>query len=96
MHVISIKPLRDFWANHQEARTVLTDWFRLIESQEFANFTAVKRTFNTVDYVAPFTVFDVGGNKYRVITDIHYNRKKVYIRYVLTHAEYDRNKWKVK
>ncbi|OTP80603.1 hypothetical protein PAMC26510_01395 [Caballeronia sordidicola] len=56
----------------------------------------MKRTFNTVDYVAPFTVFDVGGNKYRVITDIHYNRKKVYIRYVLTHAEYDRNKWKVK
>ncbi|WP_256927493.1 type II toxin-antitoxin system HigB family toxin [Caballeronia sordidicola] len=91
-----MSPLRDFWGNHPEAQKVLKDWFKVLESQEFANFTEVKRTFNTVDYVAPFTVFDVGGNKYRVITDIHYNRKKVYIRYVLTHAEYDRNKWKVK
>jgi mRNA interferase HigB len=96
MHIISMSPLRDFWGNHPEAQNVLKDWFKVLESQEFANFIALKRTFNTVDYVAPFTVFDVGGNKYRVITDIHYNRKKVYIRYVLTHAEYDRNKWKVK
>ena len=38
--------------------------------------------------------FDIGGNKYRLIAAIHYNRKKVYIRHVLTHAEYDRDRWK--
>lgn len=48
----------------------------------------------SADKVGKFTVFDIGGNKYRLIAAIHYNRKKVYIRHVLTHAEYDRGKWK--
>ncbi|TMI36703.1 MAG: type II toxin-antitoxin system HigB family toxin, partial [Betaproteobacteria bacterium] len=47
----------------------------------------------SADYVPPYTIFDVGGNKYRIVTAIHYNRRKVYIRHVLTHAEYDR--WSV-
>ena len=48
----------------------------------------------SADYVDPFMVFNIGGNKYRLIAVIHYNRRKVYIRQVLTHAEYDRDKWK--
>jgi len=47
-----------------------------------------------VTLIGKFTVFDIGGNKYRLIAAIHYNRKKVYIRHVLTHTEYNRNKWK--
>jgi len=47
-----------------------------------------------VDKVGKFTVFDIGGNKFRLIAVIHYNRKKVYIRHVLTHVEYDSDKWK--
>ena len=47
-----------------------------------------------MDKVGKFTVFDLGGNKYRLIAAIHYNRGKVYIRHVLTHAEYDQDKWK--
>ena len=47
-----------------------------------------------VKLIGKFTVFDIGGNKYRLITAIHYNRKKVYIRHVLTHTEYNREKWK--
>lgn len=47
-----------------------------------------------MDKVGKFTVFDIGGNKYRLITAIHYNRKKIYIRRVLTHAEYDHSNWK--
>ena len=42
------------------------------------------------------TVFNIGGNKARLITALHYNRRKVYIRAVLTHAEYDAGKWKEK
>jgi mRNA interferase HigB len=44
--------------------------------------------------VDDLTIFNIGGNKYRLITSIHYNRQKVYVRHVLTHAEYDEGKWK--
>lgn len=54
----------------------------------------IHRVFGSVDKVGKFTVFDIGGNKYRLIAAIHYNRKKVYIRQVLTHAEYNRDRWK--
>jgi len=61
---------------------------------DFGSFADLKRVFRSVDKVGKFTVFDVGGNKYRLIAAIHYNRKKVYIRHVLTHAGYDQDKWK--
>ena len=59
-------------------------------------FSELQTTFSrsAVDKVGKYTVFDVGGNKYRVITVIHYNREKVYIRAVLTHAQYDKEAWK--
>ena len=50
--------------------------------------------FATADQVGKLTVFNVGGNKVRVIAAIHYNRKRIYIRAVLTHDEYDRGRWK--
>ena len=52
------------------------------------------RVFASADNVEGLTVLDIGGNKFRLITSIHYNRRKVYIRAVLTHAEYDRGTWK--
>jgi mRNA interferase HigB len=52
----------------------------------------VKAVYAAADQAGPYTIFDIGGNKWRLITAIHYKRKKVYIRYVFTHAQYDR--WK--
>ena len=60
----------------------------------FTDFSHLRSTFPSVDQVGVFTVFNIGGNKYRLITTIHYNRGKVYIRDVLTHAEYNRGNWK--
>ncbi len=65
-----------------------------MEKQVFADLNSLRATFGSTDYVEPFTVFDIGGNKFRLIAAIHYNRSKVYIRHVLTHEEYDRGKWK--
>lgn len=90
MRVISRRALRDFWELHPPAAEPLAAWFRLVERSKFTDFSTLKRTFGAADYVAPFTVFDVGGNKYRIITAIHYNRERVYIRHVFTHSEYDR------
>jgi len=60
----------------------------------FRNFVDLRQTFPSADVVGKFTVFDIGGNKVRLIAAIHYNRGKLYIRHVLTHEEYDRGNWK--
>jgi mRNA interferase HigB len=61
---------------------------------DFANFAELKAMFGSVDHVDGLTVFDVGGNRYRLIAAIHDNRRKICIRNVLTHPENDRGAWK--
>jgi mRNA interferase HigB len=90
VHVISRKALEAFWMKHPAAQTTLEAWYRIVHGLSPVTFSEIKRTFNSADYVAPYTVFDVGGNNFRVIAVIHYNRQKLYIREVFTHVEYDR------
>ncbi len=90
MHIISRKKLNEFAVGYPEVKTA----FQLIKQSHFNSFAEVKQIFSTADQVGKLTVFNIGGNKVRLITAIHYNRKKVYIRAVLTHSEYDLNKWK--
>ena len=94
MHVLAKPVLIEFWTKHPAAEKPLQVWYRLMESQVFRDFNHLKETFSSADYVDGLTVFDISGNKFRLITAIHYNRRKVYIRDVLTHTEYDRNAWK--
>ena len=91
MRVISNKALFDFAAIHPEGSTPLQAWRKIIEASSFNNFAELKRAFNATDKVGDFYVFDIGGNKYRLIAAIHFNRKMVFIRHVFTHREYD--KW---
>jgi mRNA interferase HigB len=72
----------------------LSHWYEIVSKTDFASFAALRTTFPSADQVGKFTVFNIGGNKYRLISAIHYNRKKVYIRHVLTHAEYSRDRWR--
>ena len=90
MHVISKHALIAFWLKHPTARAPLEAWYRLIKTGNYFNFNELKRTFNSADYVSPYVVFDVGGNNFRVISALHYDRQKLYIRDVFTHTEYDR------
>ena len=94
MHIISKKRLREFWEENPRAKSALEAWYQVAEAVEWQSFAEVRQTFNTVDQVGRFTVFDIGGNKYRLIAVIHFNRGKLYVRHVLTHAEYDEGKWK--
>jgi mRNA interferase HigB len=94
MHVISEKLLRDFWRSHPQAETPLRAWLRVAEHADWQNFADVRANYAAADQVGKFTVFNIGGNKYRLITAIHFNRGKVYVRMVLTHADYDRGGWK--
>jgi mRNA interferase HigB len=95
MHVISRRKLREFWTIHPDARVALERWYKLARKAEWESFDEVRVVFGRrVDRVGKLVVFDIGGNKYRLIAAIHYNRGTVFVRYVLTHAEYDRGEWK--
>lgn len=94
MHIITRKRLNDFADRFPETATALEHWYRIVKRNDFASFTEVKQHFASADQVGKLTVFNIGGNKVRLIAAIHYNRKKVYLRAVLTHQEYDAGKWK--
>jgi len=90
MHVIAKKALEDFWKIHPTAKASLEVWYKVVSRSRFANFSEVREAFRSADYTAPYTIFDIGGNTFRLIAVIHYNRQKVYIRQLFTHPEYDR------
>jgi len=95
MHVISLKKLREFWEHHPNAEKPSRAWHQIAENAQWDNFDDVRSVFGKrVDRVDKFVVFDIGGNKYRLIAVIHYNRQKVYVRHVLTHSDYDFGTWK--
>ncbi len=96
MRVISKRPIREFWERHSESKPALEEWFRKVGQIQVTSFPELRRAFNSVDYVDGYTLFDVGGNKYRIATVIHYDKQRIYVRQVMTHAEYDRNYWRKK
>lgn len=69
-------------------------WFKMIKVTRYSNFAELRRTFPSADQVGNLTVFNISGNKYRLIAAVHYNRQKVYIRHVLKHSDYDKVKWR--
>jgi mRNA interferase HigB len=96
MHVLAKPALVAFWTVHPDAEQPLTDWYNLMRRQTFASFSDLRATFSTADYVGGLTVFNIGGNKYRLIADVRYDQQRTYIIGVLTHAEYDQGRWKRK
>jgi mRNA interferase HigB len=94
MHVITRKRLNDFAGTYPETANALANWYRRMKSNDFSSIEEVRELFPSADKVGKLTVFNIGGNKIRLVAAIHYNRKKVYIRAVLTHEEYDEGKWK--
>lgn len=77
-----------------QAATALEAWYRLMKSSEPRDFAAMTGIFPATDKVGSHHVFNIGGNKIRLIAIIHYQAKRVYIREVLDHDDYDKGKWK--
>jgi mRNA interferase HigB len=94
MHIISRARLSEFWEKHSNAQTSLRLWYKLTSVAEWQNLVELRQTFPPADKVANFTVFNIGGNNYRLITLVDYEYQKVFIRHILTHAEYDKDDWK--
>ena len=94
MHVITRKRLNEFAEKHPGTRSSLARWYAIIKKGRFLNFARLREVFPHADQVGKFTVFNIRGNKVRLIAALHYNRNKIYIRHVLTHEEYNAGKWK--
>lgn len=94
MKIISNRALRAFAAVHPQAEAPLQGWRRVIEKNQFANWAELKCTFNAIDKVGELVVFDIGGNKYRLIAYIRFEKQVVYVKAVLTHGEYDKGAWR--
>jgi len=94
MHIITRKRLVDFAFKHPDCASALDAWYRIVKHSTLSNFAELRAIFPSADQVEGLTVFNIGGNKVRLIAAIHYNSQRLYIRYVLTHKEYDKNKWK--
>ena len=94
MRIISRSRLLSFARLHGDAKAALDTWYKLAKQAQWSSLADVRRTFNSADVVGNFTVFNIKGNQYRLIVDIQYQTQKIYVKYVLSHSEYDTNDWK--
>ena len=96
MHIISQKRLRDFWQRpgNAEAESPLRSWFQAVKNARWQSPADVRATYRSADFVGNKVVFNIGGNKYRLIAVIDFEGHKVFLRHVLTHTEYDKGHWK--
>ncbi|MDI1317795.1 type II toxin-antitoxin system HigB family toxin [Flavobacterium sp.] len=93
MRIVTFKRIKEFSEKHPDAETPLNLWYHNVSSKEWNSLNDIRNDFNTVDYVGNNRfVFNIKGNAYRLIAIISFNAKKVYIRFIGTHAEYDKIK----
>jgi mRNA interferase HigB len=98
MHIISRKMLLEADRKHSGLGVPLDAWYRTASSAKWKNLEEVRRTYSHADGVPAgekvYTVFNISGNSYRLVTEIFYEDQTILVRQVLTHAEYDKGDWK--
>ena len=94
MKLISNRALREFAEVHGDAAVPLQDFRRKLERGSFANFAELRAVFPSVDKVGTRYVFNIGGNKYRLIAGLSFEARRLWVKAVLTHADYDKGAWK--
>ena len=95
MHVISRKKLKEAAREHRDLAGPLDIWYRIAKKARWQNLMEVRRVLPTADAAGKFTVFNIRGNAYRLITEINYETGRIFLRHVLTHAEYSKESWKL-
>jgi mRNA interferase HigB len=94
MHLISIRQLRADSTRYPDTLTPIEEWYNIVRKAEWANLEEVREIYRDAEAVGNFTVFNIKGNKYRLIADIDYESSTIYYKYFLTHADYDKDRWK--
>ncbi len=94
MHLIAIRNLRLDSSRYPDTQTVVEEWHKVVKSVSWENLEEVRQLYCDAESVGNFTIFNIKGNKYRLIVDINYVNQTIYYKYFLTHAEYDKDSWK--
>lgn len=94
MHVISLKRLREFFSTRSDAESSLMSWYKTAKKADWKNLAEVKQVYPAADLVGRHTVFNISGNKYRLVARIVYRSRTLFVVAVMTHEEYDLGKWK--
>jgi mRNA interferase HigB len=94
MHITTRKRLIEFAKKHPDCSSALESWYRIVKRTDFNTFMELRQTFPSADKVDNLAVFNIGGNKARLIAAIHFNTHRLYIRHGLTHEEYNRGSWR--
>lgn len=99
MNVITRKRLRDFAARHADAAAARDSWYAVASKAKWRTLAELRTVYPHADLAAvasgnKVTVFNIGGNKYRLIAAVHYKTQRLYVLRILTHAEYDKGDWK--
>jgi len=98
VRIIGKLTLQSFWQSHQQARKPLEKWVQVVERAQWSNWSQLRSTFGKADLVqtktSTYIVFDVGGNKYRLIMMVNFQGQVVIVEAALTHRQYDKGKWK--
>jgi mRNA interferase HigB len=93
LRIISKKRLREFWEEHPAAQQPLETWYRVAKKATWQSIAETRLVFPHADGVNDCTIFNIGGNKYRLIVEIKYDRQVIYVKHVLTHKDYDKGAW---
>lgn len=99
MRIISKSTIKTFYTTHAGARAPLIEWYENVQLAHWENLAQVRALFPHTDAVRvasgrTVTIFNVAGNKYRLIAAIHFNTGLIYILRIMTHAEYSKDQWK--
>lgn len=94
MNFISIRNLRNDADQYPDVKKQIDNWNTTVKQAKWRNLEDVRKIYRDAEAVGNFTVFNIKGNDYRLIVGIDYEDQTIYYKYFLTHAEYDKNKWK--
>lgn len=94
MHLISARKIKEASALYPDVEDVIKNFCKKVEKSMWQNLIEVQQDYRDAEAVGEFTVFNIKGNKYRLILDINYTDQLAYFKYFLTHAEYDKEQWK--
>ena len=94
MNTISYRSIRELVALNPNADSSLNSWYKIARRATWQNIVEVRNDYSHADLVGRFVVFNIAGNNYRLIAEIHFDSQLVLIRHILSHSEYDKDKWK--
>ena len=94
MRAISRRAIREYGKLHADCVPSLSNWLRLTRKAKWRNFAELRADFGSADQVGHRTVFNIGGNKYRLIARVNYRSQRVFILHIMKHGEYVKGEWK--